>query len=104
MATCCRCEPSIGGNAWQIGVNYVHASSDDPNDGAVVCVARSRRLGAADRQGAADRGGLPIAPIGKAKGLKQLTFRGQVPIDPRSQDFFKAVIEERMPGSQHAPI
>ena len=31
-----------------------------------------------------------IAPIGKAKGLKELAFRGQVPIDPRSQDFFKA--------------
>ena len=22
-----------GGNSWQIGVNYVHASSDDPNEG-----------------------------------------------------------------------
>ena len=36
-----------------------------------------------------------LAPIGKAKGLKKLAFRGQVPINPRSQDFFKAVIEER---------
>ena len=37
-----------------------------------------------------------IAPIGKAKGLKTIVFRGQVPIDPHSQDFFKAVIEERI--------
>jgi hypothetical protein len=36
-----------------------------------------------------------LSPIGKAKGLKKLAFRGQVPIDPRSQDFFQAVIEER---------
>jgi hypothetical protein len=36
-----------------------------------------------------------LTPIGKAKGLKKLAFRGQVSIDPRSQDFFKAVIEER---------
>jgi hypothetical protein len=36
-----------------------------------------------------------IESIGKAEGLKPIVFRGQVPIDPRSQDFFKVVIEER---------
>ena len=36
-----------------------------------------------------------IESIGKAEGLKPIVFRGQVPIDPRSQDFFQAVIEER---------
>ncbi len=36
-----------------------------------------------------------IEPVGKDEGLKPIAFRGQVPIDPRSQDFFKVVIEER---------
>ena len=36
-----------------------------------------------------------IEPIGAMGGLKPVVFRGQVPIDPRTQDFFKTVIEER---------
>ena len=84
------------GNSWQIGVNYVHAGSDDPADGlwyawpdlvaSVLLTGKIPRIVEAFR----------IAPIGKAKGLKPIKFRGQVPIDPRSQDFFKVVIEERM--------
>jgi len=82
------------GNSWQIGVNYVHASSDDPEDrlwyawpdlvASMLLMARSRGSWRPFR----------IVPIGKAKGLKTLAFRGQVPIGPRSQDFFQAVIEE----------
>ena len=84
-----------GGNSWQIGVNYVHASSDDPKDGlwyawpdlvaSVLLTGRVPRIVEAFR----------LAPVGKAKGLKKLAFRGQVPIDPSSQDFFQVVIEER---------
>ncbi len=78
-----------GGNSWQIGVNYVHASSDDPSDGLWYAwpdlVASVLLTGKVPRIVEAFR----IAPIGKAKGLKELAFRGQVPIDPRSQDFFK---------------
>jgi hypothetical protein len=83
------------GNSWQIGVNYVHASSDDPKDGLWCAwpdlVASVLLTGKVPRIVEAFR----LAPIGKAKGLKKLIFRGQVPIDPRSQDFFQAVIEER---------
>jgi hypothetical protein len=83
------------GNSWQIGVNYVHASSDDPKDGLWYAwpdlVASVLLTGKVPRIVEAFR----LAPIGKAKGLKKLIFRGQVPIDPRSQDFFQAVIEER---------
>jgi hypothetical protein len=84
------------GNSWQIGVNHVHACSDDPKNGlwyawpdlvaSVLLTGKMPRIVEAFR----------IAPIGRAKGLKPITFRGQVPIDPRSQDFFKVVIEERM--------
>ena len=83
------------GNSWQIGVNYVHASSDDAADGLWYAwpelVASVLLTGKVPRIVEAFR----IAPISKAKGLKKIKFRGQVPIDPRSQDFFKAVIEER---------
>ena len=83
------------GNSWQIGVNYVHASSDDPEDRLWYAwpdlVASMLLTGKVPRIVEAFR----IVPIGKAKGLKTLAFRGQVPIGPRSQDFFQAVIEER---------
>jgi hypothetical protein len=84
-----------GGNDWQIGVNYTHASSDDPDDAlwyswpdlaaSVLLSGKQPRIVEA----------FTIEPIGKAEGLQPIAFRGQVPIDPRSQDFFKAVIEER---------
>jgi hypothetical protein len=83
------------GASWQIGVNYVHASSDDPKDGLWYAwpdlVASVLLTGKVPRIVEAFR----IAPIGKAEGLKKIAFRGQAPIDPRSQDFFQAVIEER---------
>ena len=83
------------GNSWQIGVNYVHANSDDPKDGLWYAwpdlVASVLLTGKVPHIVEAFR----LAPVGKAKGLKKLAFRGQVPIDPRSQDFFKTVIEER---------
>ncbi len=85
-----------GGNAWQIGVNHVYLSSDDPKDGLWYAwpdlVASVLLTGKVPRIVEAFR----IAPIGKAKGLKPIKFRGQVAIDPRTQDFFKVVIGERM--------
>ena len=85
-----------GGNDWQIGVNYVHASTDDPDEAlwyswpdlvaSVLLTGKQPRIVEAFK----------IEPIGTMDGLKPVEFRGQVPIDPRSQDFFKVVIEERM--------
>jgi hypothetical protein len=84
-----------GGNDWQIGVNYVHAGSDDPDDAlwyswpdlvaSVLLTRKQPRIVEAFK----------IESVGKSEGLKPILFRGQVPIDPRSQDFFKVVIEER---------
>ena len=84
-----------GGNDWQIGVNYVHARSDDPNDAlwyswpdlvaSVLLTGKQPRIVEAFK----------IEPVGKAEALKPVEFRGQVRIDPRAQDFFKTVIEER---------
>ncbi len=84
-----------GGNDWQIGVNYVYASSDDPGDAlwyswadlvaSVLLSGKQPRIVEAFR----------IEPVGTMDGLQPVKFRGQVSIDPRTQDFFKTVIEER---------
>jgi hypothetical protein len=84
-----------GGNDWQIGVNHVYAGSDDRNDALWYSwpdlVASALLTGKPPRIVEAFK----IEPIGKAETLKPVEFRGQVRIDPCSQDFFKTVIEER---------
>ncbi|MGA8474035.1 MAG: hypothetical protein WB681_03115 [Candidatus Cybelea sp.] len=85
-----------GGNDWQIGVNYAHLSTDDAEDAlwyswpdlvaSVLLTGKQPRITEAFK----------MEPIGTMVGLTPVTFRGQVPIDPRTQDFFKVVIEERM--------
>jgi hypothetical protein len=85
-----------GGNDWQIGVNYAHASTNDPENALWYSwpdlVASVLLTGNVPHITEAFK----IEPIGMMDGLKAVEFRGQVRIDPRSQDFFKVVIEERM--------
>jgi hypothetical protein len=83
------------GNDWQIGINYVYAKTEDPGDAlwyswpdlvaSVLLSGKQPRIVEAFK----------IEPIGTMEGLRPIEFRGQVRIDPRSQDFFKVVIEER---------
>jgi hypothetical protein len=82
----------------------VYAASDDPKDGlwyawpdlvsSVLLTGKIPRIVEAFR----------IEPLGKLKGLKPILFRGQVPIDPGVQDFFRAVIEERVRLTRRADL
>jgi hypothetical protein len=38
---------------------------------------------------------LCLAPKGKQKGLKPISLRGMVDIDPRCDDFFRHLVEQR---------
>ena len=65
-----------GGNDWQIGVNYVHAGSDDPGDAlwyswpdlvaSVLLTGKQPRIIEAFK----------IEPVGTMEGLKPVVFRG----------------------------
>ena len=93
-----------GGNDWQIGVNYVHAGSDDPDDAlwyslpdlvaSVLLTGKQPRITDAFK----------IEPVGTIGGLQPIEFRSQVRIDPRTQDFFKIVIEERNRLAQRSDL
>lgn len=84
-----------GSSDWQIGVNHVYARSNDPKDGlwyawpdlvaSVVLTGKLPHIVEAFK----------IEPVGMLEDLKPVVFRGQVDIDPRTDDFFKVVIEER---------
>jgi hypothetical protein len=82
-------------NDWQVGVNYLHAAQNDSNQAlwfslpdvvaSVLLTGRVPRIIDAFR----------IAPQGVLRRLSATRLRGVIPVDPRKQDFFKVVIEER---------
>jgi hypothetical protein len=90
-----RAKYSLESNDYQVGLNHLYATSDDPADGlwfALPDLAASVLL----------TGRVPmivdafsIVPKGQLTGLRPITLRGAVGVDPRTQDFFRTVIEER---------
>jgi hypothetical protein len=79
-----------GEAAWQIGVNPL--TGKEPLWYTVAdAVASTLLSGKPPRVVQA----LRFVPEGKAKGLRPTSLRGQVPVDPAIQDFFRVVIEER---------
>jgi hypothetical protein len=90
-----RATYSVESNDYQVALNHLYASSDDPKDGlwyALPDLAASVLL----------TGRVPtivdafaIKARGTLRSLRKITLRGTVPIDPSTQDFFRTVIEER---------
>ena len=82
-------------NDWQVAVNHVYAEESNPNHGlwySLPDVAASvLHTGRVPKVVDAFR----IRPSGIISSLKSTALRGAVVIDPRRQDFFKIVIEER---------
>ncbi len=82
-------------NDYQVALNHLYAKSDDPKDGlwyalpdlaaSVLLTGRVPRIVDA----------FAIEARGKLPGLRKITLRGTVAIDPAAQDFFRTVIEER---------
>src|SRR6266496_5980914 len=87
---------SAQSNDWQVAVNHLYAGSDNPEHAlwySLPDVVASVLL---------NKGRIPkivdafrIEPRGKLRGLKATRLRGQIDIDPRKEDFFKVVIEQR---------
>jgi hypothetical protein len=83
-------------NDWQVAVNHLYAGGDNPDDAlwySLPDVVASVLL---------NKGQIPqivdafrIEARGKLRGLKSTKLRGQIDVDPRGQDFFKVVIEQR---------
>ncbi len=82
-------------NDWQVAVNHLYADSDDPKQAlwfSLPDVAASLLLtGRIPRIVDAFR----IEAQGKLSSLNPIQLRGAINVDPKTQDFFKVVIEER---------
>jgi hypothetical protein len=88
-----RSKYSRKSNDWQVAVNHLHARDDSPDlwfalpdlVASVLLTGRVPKIVEAFR----------IEPEGTLDTLRPIQFRGMVTIDPRQQDFFKTIIEER---------
>ncbi|MGA8534268.1 MAG: hypothetical protein WB615_09200 [Candidatus Tumulicola sp.] len=90
-----RAKYSLESNDYQVGLNHLYASSTNPNDGlwfalpdlvaSVILTGRIPQIVKAFR----------IEAKRQLSSLRPITLRGSVPVDPRSDDFFRKVIEER---------
>lgn len=90
-----RAQYSDESNDFQVAVSHLYAQSNNPNDGiwyALPDVVASVLL----------TGSIPkivdafrIVPEGVLDGLTAVNLLGNVPIDPRSGDFFRRIIEQR---------
>lgn len=90
-----RSKYSLETNDWQVGVNHLYAKKNNSKHAlwfsvpdiiaSVLLTGRIPKIVDAFR----------IVPKGILKGLRPTRLRRAVRIDPRTQDFFKVVIEER---------
>ena len=91
----CRSRYNAASRDWQVGINYLHSEADNPRHGlwfslpdVIVSVLRTGRI---PKIVDAFR----IEAHGILPDLKTVKLRRAVEVDPRTQDFFKVVIEER---------
>jgi hypothetical protein len=90
-----RSKYSLVSNDWQVAVNYLHASDRADSEGlwySLPDVAASVLL----------TGKVPkiieafkLVPEGKQHHLRSVLLSGEVPVNPRTQDLFQTVIEQR---------
>ena len=90
-----RAKYSAASNDWQVALNYLHSSDNAPVDGmwfSLADVAASVLL----------TGKIPLivdafrlVPVGKLAGLKTVRFGGEAEVNPKDQDLFRTLIEQR---------
>jgi hypothetical protein len=90
-----RSKYSLESNDWQVALNYLTGADQNPKNGlwfTLPDVVASKLLtGRVPEIVEAFR----IDPRGKLNKLLPIKLRNTIPVDPRSHDFFKVVIEQR---------
>lgn len=91
-----RAKYSLGSNDWQVGINRLYTTGNDPIRDAlwfslpdvfasIILTGRMPKIVDAFR----------IEAHGALDGLQPTKLRGSITVDPAKQDFFRIVIEER---------
>lgn len=91
----CRSRYNVASRDWQVGINHLYSKNDDPTNALWFslpdAIASVLHTGKIPKVVDAFR----IEAHGILPNLKPVKLRGAVEVDPRTQDFFKVVIEER---------
>jgi hypothetical protein len=91
-----RAKYNAHSNDWQVAINHLSAQSPDPSEGLWFSlpdvVASFLLAGYVPKIVDAFR----LEAQGAARTLRAIKLRGEIPVDPRSQDFFKEAIQERI--------
>ena len=90
-----RAKYSSASNDWQVAVNHLYASDNAASDGlwfslpdvvaSVLLTGRIPQIVNAFK----------LAPVGKLSGLRPAMLGGEVAVNPRTQDLFRTLIEQR---------
>jgi hypothetical protein len=90
-----RAKYSSASNDWQVAVNHLYASDIAGSEGlwfslpdVVASVLFTKRI-----PQIVDA--FKLVPVGKLAGFRQVLLGGEVEVNPRTQDFFRTVIEQR---------
>ncbi|MEP7352783.1 MAG: hypothetical protein ABI824_06085 [Acidobacteriota bacterium] len=90
-----RAKYSVASNDWQVGLNYLYAQENVAEAGlwfslpdvVVSTILTGKVPTIADA--------FLLEPEGQQAGLQPIKLRGDIAVDPRAEDFFKVVIEQR---------
>lgn len=90
-----RAKYSSASNDWQVAMNYLYASENAASEGlwfslpdvvaSVLLTGRIPQIVDAFK----------LVPVGKLSGLRPMMLGGEVAVNPRTQDLFRTVIEQR---------
>ena len=86
---------SVASNDWQVALNYLYPPDHKPSEGlwfslpdvaaAVLLTKKIPKIVDAFK----------LVPVGKLSGLRPIRLSGEVLVNPRTQDLFRTVIEQR---------
>jgi hypothetical protein len=99
-----RVKYSAASNDWQVAVNHLYSPDHAPSEGlwfslpdvvaSVLLTGRIPRIVDAFK----------VVPVGKLPHLRSVRLGGEVLVDPRTQDLFRTVIEQRKTQSKKQGI
>ncbi|MGB8474132.1 MAG: hypothetical protein WCE61_08620 [Candidatus Acidiferrum sp.] len=86
---------SAASNDWQVALNYLYAADQKPSAGLWFALPDVAAAVLLTKKIPKIVDAFKLAPLGKLPGLKPIRLSGEVLVNPRTQDLFRTVIEQR---------
>jgi hypothetical protein len=90
-----RAKYSSASNDWQVAVNHLYASDHRPSEGLWFSLPDVVMSVLLTRKAPKIVDAFKLVPIGRLSGLRPVRLNGEVLVNPRTQDLFRTVIEQR---------